>query len=274
MATFKAPDGASLFYTDEGAGLPLVMLSGLTRNGTDFDYLVPHLNGVRIVRLDYRGRGKSDWTGAATYTVPTESADVVALLDHLGVEKAAVLGTSRGGLVAMVLAATAKHRLMGVCLNDIGPELMTEGLESIFDYIGRNPSATTFEDAAKAWATHIGGFANVPDSRWMEEVERRYKKTPEGLVINYDSELRTAVLAANESQPPDLWPLFDAFAGLPLALIRGANSDLLSRETADAMAARRPDMIRADVPDRGHVPFLDEPEALSVIREWLEQLHD
>jgi len=274
MPTFAAPDGANLYYTDKGSGLPLLMLSGLTRNGTDFDYLVPHLSDVRIIRLDYRGRGKSEWTGAETYTVPTESADVVALLDHLNIDKAAVLGTSRGGLVAMVLAATAKARLAGVCLNDIGPELMTEGLESIFDYIGRNPSSTTFEDAAVAWAAHIKGFANVAEERWLEEVERRFNNTPDGLVINYDSELRTAALAANEAQPPDLWPLFDCFAELPLALIRGANSDLLSKATADAMADRRPDMIRTDVPDRGHVPFLDEPEAIGVIKQWLERLDD
>ena len=274
MPTFSAPDGATLYFTDEGAGLPVLLLSGLTRNGRDFDYLAPHLPDVRLIRLDYRGRGQSEWTGAETYTVPTEAADVVALLDHLGVEKAAIVGTSRGGLVAMILAATAKDRLRGVCLNDIGPELMTEGLESIFDYIGRNPSATTFEDAAKAWSAQISGFANVPESRWLEEVERRYKKTPDGLVINYDSALRDAVLAANEQQPPDLWPLFESLAGLPLALIRGENSDLLSRETADEMGRRRSDMIRADVPDRGHVPFLDEPEALSAIGQWMKQLHD
>ena len=151
---------------------------------------------------------------------------------------------------------------------------MTDGLESIFDYIGRNPSSTTFEDAAVAWAAHIKGFANVAEERWLEEVERRFNNTPDGLVINYDSELRTAVLAANEAQPPDLWPLFDCFAELPLALIRGANSDLLSKATADAMADRRPDMIRTDVPDRGHVLFLDEPEAIGVIKQWLERLDD
>jgi pimeloyl-ACP methyl ester carboxylesterase len=99
-----------------------------------------------------------------------------------------------------------------------------------------------------------------------------YREGPGGLSINYDPRLREAFLAAFDAPPPDLWPLFDALAGLPLALIRGANSDLLSAATAAEMRRRRPDMLFADVPDRGHVPFLDEPEALAVIRAWLERL--
>ena len=124
MAYLTAPDGARLWFTDEGPrdGVPVLALAGLTRNGTDFDYLAPHLPDIRLIRLDYRGRGGSDFTGAATYTIPTEAGDVLALLDHLGLARAAILGTSRGGLIAMVLAVSAKERLSGVCLNDI-PEL-------------------------------------------------------------------------------------------------------------------------------------------------------
>ena len=275
MPDFYAKDGARLYYSDEGApeGTPVLALAGLSRNGSDFDYLAPHLpEHVRFIRLDYRGRGRSDWTGAETYTIPTEAGDVLALLDHLEIPKAAILGTSRGGLVAMVLAVSAKDRLNGVCLVDIGPELADAGLETIRDYIGRNPSQKTLAEAAAMRASLINGFVNVPDSRWMEEVERHYIETPDGLVINYDPKLRDAVLAAGEAPMPDLWPLFDAFSDLPLALIRGANSELLSLATADEMSRRRPDMIRADVPERGHVPFLDEPEALVAIRNWLEAL--
>ncbi len=131
MPEFLAADGTRLHFTDEGAGLPLLCLAGLTRNGRDFDHVAPHLAGVRLIRLDYRGRGQSDWADPATYTVAQEAADALALLDHLGIARAAILGTSRGGLIAMVLAATAKDRLTGVALNDIGPEIAPRGLEVI-----------------------------------------------------------------------------------------------------------------------------------------------
>lgn len=268
MPEFTAPDGARLHYADEGSGTPVLALSGLTRNGSDFDYAVPHLAHVRLIRMDYRGRGKSEWTGAETYTIPTEAGDALALLDHLGIAKAGILGTSRGGLIAMMLAAIAKDRLLGVCLVDIGPEIAAPGLDAIKGYVGRNPAQRTRDEAVGMRASLMAGFEGVPESRWREEVEKHYLETPDGLTINYDPALRDAVLASGDGPAPDLWPLFDAMEGLPLALIRGANSDLLTMETADEMARRRPDMIRAIVPGRGHIPFLDEPEAVGVLNEW------
>lgn len=271
-ARFQAEDGASLAYRDEGQGLPVLALSGLTRTGRDFDYVAPHLDGVRLIRPDYRGRGGSEWTGAESYSVPQEARDALALLDHLGIEKAAVLGTSRGGIIGMLLAATAHDRLLGLCLNDVGPVLQREGLEKIFDYIGRNPAGRSLADLAQRLPLAMPGFAHVPASRWLEEVQRHYVETPEGLRINYDPALRESFLAAFDGTPPDLWPLFDAAQGLPLALIRGANSELLSAETAAEMRRRRPDMIFAEVPDRGHVPYLDEAESLRAIHAWLARM--
>ncbi|MBT8476566.1 MAG: alpha/beta hydrolase [Alphaproteobacteria bacterium] len=274
MPEFTVPDGTRLYYSDEGTGRPILCLAGLTRNGSDFDYVAPHLADTRLIRLDYRGRGRSEWADPATYTIPTEAQDVLALLDHLGLASVAILGTSRGGLIAMLLAMLAKDRLDGVCLVDIGPVLELGGLEDILNYIGRNPTQKTLAEAAAMRAKLIPGFHNVPQSRWDEEVERHYRETPDGLVINYDPRLRDAVVAADEAiksgatPQPDLWPMFDALAGLPLALIRGANSNLLSRETAAEMARRHPGMIFADVPDRGHVPFLDEPQSLAALRAW------
>ncbi len=269
MPRFKAPDGTELFFADEGSGLPVLALSGLSRNSTDFDYAAPHLAHTRLVRLDYRGRGKSEWSGAETYSIPVEAGDAIALLDHLGIEKAAILGTSRGGLIAMLLAMMAKDRLAGVCLVDIGPELETEGLDVIKGFIGRNPMQKTHAEATAMRASLLPGFENVPESRWAEEVRKHYAETPEGLVINYDPALRDAVLQAGTQPVPDLWPMFDALSDLPLALIRGANSNLLSAATAGEMQRRRPDMIFADVPGRGHVPFLDEPEAVAALRAWV-----
>lgn len=272
MPTFAAPDGAELFYTDEGDGIPVLALAGLTRNGTDFDYVTPHLEGIRLIRLDYRGRGKSAWTGADTYTIPTEAGDALALLDHLKIDKVAILGTSRGGLIALLLGLTAKDRLAGICFVDVGPALETTGLDVIKDYIGKNPVQKSYAEATAMRAKLLKGFENVPESRWREEVEKHYIQTPDGLQINYDPALRDAVLAAGTQPMPDLWPLFDALAGLPLALIRGENSDLLSAATADEMQRRRPDLIRADIADRGHVPFLDEPASLKALNSWITLL--
>ena len=268
MPHYISHDGLRLHYRDEGDGLPLLCLPGLTRNAADFDHVLPHLAGLRVIRPDYRGRGLSQWAAPQSYTVAQEAQDILALLDHLAIDRAAVIGTSRGGLIAMVLAATAPHRIAAVALNDIGPEIAPRGLEVIKGYLGRNPAQRTWEEAAQARARLWTSFSGVPHARWLAEVRGQYDETPDGLVIRYDPRLREAVLDDGAQPAPDLWPLFAALAGVPLALIRGANSDLLTRATADDMARRRPDMIRVDVPGRGHVPFLDEPEALDALARW------
>lgn len=266
---FTASDGARLAYRDDGAGLPVLCLAGLTRTMEDFDDMRPHLPPVRLIAMDYRGRGASDRTGAGSYNVPQEGKDALELLDHLGVAKAAVIGTSRGGLIGMLLAAVAKERLSGLCLNDIGPEIHRPGLERIFDYVGRNPTARSHAEIAAKMPRFNPGFADVPESRWLAEARKFYRETPEGLKITYDPALREAFLAAFEGPPADLWPLWEATAGLPVALIRGANSDLLTAETVARMKRQRPDMIHAEVPGRGHVPFLDEAESVAALRAFL-----
>lgn len=269
---FEAKDGTRLAYRDQGAGPAVLALAGMTRDGRDFDYLAPHLAGVRLIRLDSRGRGGSQWTGAATYTVPQEAQDALALLDHLGIDKAAVIGTSRGGFLGMVMAATAPQRLAGLCLNDIGPVVERAGVERIAGYIGHPPAAATLAEMAARMPSADPGFGAVPAGRWAEEAARRYVETADGLALPYDPALAEAFNAALAAPVADAWPLFDACKDIPLALIRGANSDVLSRETADAMQARRPDLIRVEVPERGHIPFLDEPEALAAIRTWLRRI--
>lgn len=269
---FSAPDGARLAFRDEGQGMPVLCLSGLTRTMGDFDYLAPHLPPCRLIRMDYRGRGASDWTGADSYAVPVEARDALALLDHLGLAQAALIGTSRGGLIGMVLAATARDRLLGLCLNDIGPQIEPSGLARIAGYLGRNPAARTHAELAASLPRSMTGFDAVPDERWLAEARLHYAETPEGLRITYDPALYDAFTAALSAPAADAWPLFDACDGLPLALIRGANSDLLSEAVAQEMRRRRPDMIFADVPGRAHIPFLDEPESLQVIHAFLGRI--
>jgi len=268
---FRAEDGTRLAFKDEGSGRPLLCLAGLTRSMADFDYLIPHLPPLRLIRMDYRGRGASDWTGDSSYTVAQEAKDAVALLDHLGVARATVLGTSRGGLIGMVLGATARERVSGLILNDVGPEIARDGLTRIFDYVGRNPAGKTQEGYAER-LSRTPGFEDVPMSRWLEEARKLSVVTPDGLGIPYDPALRAAFLAAFEGPPVDLWPLFDALQGLPIALIRGANSDLLTSATVQKMRDRRPDMAFSEVPGRAHIPFLDEPEAVALIRTFLGTL--
>lgn len=272
MPNFTTSDGLSLFYTDEGEGLPLLCLAGLTRDHHDFDYLAPHLSGARLIRLDYRGRGQSEWGPHESYTIPVEARDAVELLDHLGLEQAAILGTSRGGLIAMMIAATARPRLSGVALNDIGPEIADAGMEVIRGYLGRNPAWKTHAEAAAARPGVMAGFEDVPPGRWETEVRMHYREGPEGLSIRYDPRLREAVLESGAQPMPDLWPLFDALKGLPLCALRGATSNLLGEATFAEMQERRPDMIAATIPGRGHVPFLDEPEALTALGRWLDML--
>lgn len=271
MPFYDAADGTRLYYTDAGSGTPVLALAGLTRNTGDFDHVAPHLD-CRLIRMDYRGRGQSEWADPATYTVPHEAADALALLDHLGLARAAILGTSRGGLIAMFLAATAKNRLLGVALNDIGPDIDAAGLDIIKAYVGRNPAQKTHAEAAAFRDAAWTQFTGVPMDRWLHEVRNHYAETPDGLVIKYDPALRDAVFNAGTQPAPDLWPLFDAMADLPLCTIRGANSDLLTPATFNEMARRRPDADTAEVPRRGHVPFLDEPEALSALQDWITRL--
>jgi len=274
MPRFKTSDGLSLFFEDEGTGLPLLCLSGLTRDSRDFEYVMPHLKGCRVIRLDYRGRGQSDWAeDFSTYTILREAQDAVELLDHLGLEKAAILGTSRGGLISMGLAATLKTRLLGVALNDIGPELDPQGLEVIMGYLGVKPKAKTLAEASAARAHVMRDlFPNVAKERWDEEVAKFFVQTEAGLELSYDPKLRDAVEASRHQAVPDLWPWFDALKGLPVAIIRGANSDLLTQECYNEMMRRISGAHGAVVPDRAHVPFLDELESVAALHAWIAEM--
>lgn len=284
MPVFTTSDGLSLHFTDSGQGsrqdkgqgdaLPLICLPGLTRDGQDFRYFAPHAGDYRMITLDARGRGRSERDpNHANYNVLREAQDVTELMDHLGLQHAAILGTSRGGLVAMVLAATAKDRLRAVILNDVGPEIPQDGIARIMEYVGRRPAAKIYEKAAESLAGLMApAFADVPHSRWREEVEVFYDETPTGLQLRYDPRLRDALLEQAKAGPaPDLWPLFMALEGLPCGVIRGENSDVLSHETFLEMQRRLPSLKAVELDNRGHVPFLDEPAALSLIHSVLDQ---
>lgn len=275
MNRFTTSDGLSLSYLDEGTGLPLLCLAGLTRNTADFDDLAAGLDRpVRLIRLNARGRASSDHApDPMSYTIPIEARDALELLDHLGLAKAVIIGTSRGGLIAMLLAATAKDRLAGVLLNDIGPVTGDVGMQRILDYVGIPPQAGNYVELARLLRRNLGeDFPDISESRWAVYAERWFRETPGGIALRYDPRLREAVLAQAAAAPPDIWPLFDALDGLPLAMLRGENSNLLTPETFKAMQTRRPDAGAAEVRNRGHVPFLNEPESLATIHALIDRV--
>lgn len=277
MARLTTSDGLSLHYEEAGPpdGQPVLCLAGLTRNSRDFDFLVPHLQDCRLIRMDYRGRGLSDRDAdCMNYNIVREAQDAVELLDHLGLDRVVLIGTSRGGLIAMALSLSHAERLAGVVLNDIGPEVSAEGIARIMDYVGKTPDLPDLETAAERLkAVHADDFPGVPLERWRAQAEAMFEpREGGGLALRYDPELRRALVGqAGAGEGPDLWTLFDHLKGTPLAVIRGANSDLLSAATLEKMAARHPGLIARTVPDRGHVPFLDEEESLAAIRAVLEQ---
>ncbi|WP_420586339.1 alpha/beta fold hydrolase [Ruegeria sp.] len=273
MAFFTTSDGKRLYFEDTGTGAPVLCLAGLTRNSQDFSFLAPHIADLRMITMDYRGRGRSDFDpDFMNYSVPRESLDVIELLDHLGLDRVSLIGTSRGGLIAMALAASYPDRLSAVILNDVGPVIEPTGIAKIMDYVGQKPVAKTYDEAAQALLQVMRPqFPGVSLDRWRQQAEFQYRQTAHGLSLRYDPALRTALLnQAAEGAAVDLWALFEALRKIPTGVIRGENSDLLGKDTLMEMHERHPDLISAEVPDRGHVPFLDEPQSLDLIRNVLD----
>ncbi|MCE8525533.1 alpha/beta hydrolase [Ruegeria pomeroyi] len=273
MASFTTSDGLRLFYEDEGTGQPLLCLAGLTRCSRDFEFLRPHVTDLRLIRLDYRGRGQSDYDpDYRNYNVLREANDAIELLDHLALDRVSVLGTSRGGMIAMALAARHPDRLEGVILNDVGPVIEPAGIARIMDYVGKKPVSKTHDQAALALKQAMEPqFPGVPLSVWRKQAEIQYAATDQGLALRYDDGLHKALLdQAATGAIPDLWLFFEALRDIPTAVLRGANSDILGAGTVAEMHRRHPGLISAEVPDRGHVPFLDEPQSLDLIRRILE----
>ena len=269
---FKTTDDIDIAFDDQGRGPVLLCLTGLTRNREDFDTVQGLSRRVRLIRMDYRGRGASDHADWRTYTVAREAQDAIELLDHLEIPQAAILGTSRGGLIAMLLAHTHRDRLAGVLLNDIGPVIEPAGLEAIKGYIGIRPPYADYDEAAEALRqTHADTFPDVGLAQWVVFARRIFRQTRDGLDLRYDPALREAVLA-DAAPAPDLWPLFESLAGLPVAVLRGENSNLLSAETVAEMTRRHPGLISTTVRRRGHVPFLDEAESVSLIDAFLTRI--
>lgn len=276
-------DGLKLYtrsYGPGNEGLPIVCLPGLSRNSRDFHQLALLLSTqppapFRVITIDSRGRGLSDRDEKKErYTIPTEAQDVIAILDRFGIERAIFIGTSRGGLILHILAATHPERLAGVVLNDIGPVIEIEGLKQIQDYLGRERRPRNFDDgAAILRETHGPSFPALSETDWRDMADAIYREIDGNLVADFDPAIAEQFRAADLSQPlPDLWAQFDLFHPLPLMTIRGENSQLLSKQTSEAMAERHPGMRLLTVPGQGHAPILHLRDTPSEIHEFLARV--
>jgi pimeloyl-ACP methyl ester carboxylesterase len=281
----KADDGLELYcriYSGPAAGgrststgVTVLCLPGLTRNSRDFEALAPHLAvRHRVVCPDLRGRGFSardpQWRN---YHPGTYLADVRRWLQVLELERVAIVGTSLGGLLGMMLGSTAPDRLAGLVLNDIGPEVDPKGIERIRSYTGLLPPVRTWDDAVEQLRVVYGSaWPGLSDAQWSVLVRRSYREDATGApVLDCDPRVGDALRAA-PAPAGDLWPVFARLHSIPMLVIHGALSDILSAGTIARMQREKPDLERVTVGNRGHVPLLDEPEALAAIDRFLARI--
>lgn len=290
---YHAHDGLNLSYREYGEGENvMVCLPGLTRNSRDFESLAGHLSQRwRVLSPDFRGRGKSQrdpkWK---QYLPPTYARDVWTLLDHLGIEQAVIIGTSLGGLVAMIMADQQPQRLRAVVMNDVGPHVPDEAISRLLQYVGRTPAQENWDAAIEMTRKNYSlSFPDADDAFWLTQVRQAWSERTDGTVApDHDPKIGDALRHASKSAGLvrflqklgirrlrginlDLWDNFRAMT-MPTLLLRGALSDLLSTETVKQMKTIKPDLEVVTIPNRGHAPTLDEPESRAAIDRFLAKL--
>jgi pimeloyl-ACP methyl ester carboxylesterase len=272
---FRVRDGLRLHYRDYPGATgkpPLLCLPGLTRNSRDFaEFAERQSPDFRVIALDFRGRAASDYDPLpARYSPLTYAGDVIELLDQLRVPDAIFVGTSLGGLVTMVIAATAPQRIAAAIINDVGPDVDPAGIDRILTYVGNDVRFKSWEDAADTIAaSHGGNFERFTRSDWVAMARRNCREENGEIRFDYDMAIAEPFRTAGPVPQVDLWPLFAALGRKPLLVIRGENSDLLTAQTAEKMQRVAPAMNLAVVPGVGHAPELSEPEAMEAIDEFL-----
>ncbi|MEZ5996312.1 MAG: alpha/beta hydrolase [Hyphomonadaceae bacterium] len=275
-------DGLALYARDypplaPETGLPVICLHGLTRNSRDFETIAPRVAalGRRVIAPDMRGRGQSANDPDPAHYVPTVYAqDVLRLMDVLEIPRAVFVGTSMGGIITMVVGATAPDRVAASILNDVGPRLDAAGLTRIASYVGRTQPVASWNEAAGA-VRAIAGTAYPErlddEAFWLSFASRTFREREDGLLeTDYDPHIALAFADFDaEAPPPDMTPLFQALAAKPMLSVRGEISDLLSAEIVEAMKALKPDLETVTIESIGHAPMLDEPEAWDAILDFL-----
>jgi len=274
-----AQDGLQLYYRDYGDPLarktPVLCLGGLTRNSADYhDVALRLARERRVLCPDYRGRGRSDYDRDwRNYAPRTHLNDALHLLAATGVGRAIVIGTSMGGLLAMGLAVMRPLAVAGVVLNDIGPEVDSQGLARILEYVGKDHPMPDFEHAARFLKHLLPRLApKADDAWWLRLAARTYRKGEDGH-LHFDWDLNLArPLRGQTTTAPDLWTLYRGLARIPTLAFRGALSDVFPEEVLRRMALEKPDLVCVTVADIGHTPTLVEPEAVSALDAFLEPL--
>jgi pimeloyl-ACP methyl ester carboxylesterase len=277
----SSSDGIRLYarvYGDPASKkLPIVCLPGLTRNADDFDamaeQLVARVPARKIIALDYRGRGRSQFAlDAAHYSVAVEAVDVRQVLAALGITRAIFIGTSRGGLITMLLALTAPELIAAVILNDIGPVLETRGLQRIASYVGKGSMPKTMDEALARIKEINTDFTDLDEDEWHHLTRMSFRETATGAVaLTYDVALSRGFLALDFSKPqPTLWPLFDALKPVPVLVIRGENSDLLSEATVKEMVTRHPQCSSFISSNEAHAPLVGRIKTVEVVFRFIE----
>ncbi|WP_213980320.1 alpha/beta hydrolase [Sphingomonas sp. dw_22] len=272
-------DGLRLHYRDYAGPAdkpPLICFPGLTRNARDYEVLAERLAGDwRVICVEFRGRGESGYAkDPMTYVPLVYLQDVEALLAELGIAKFVAVGTSLGGIVTMLLAATDGGRLAGVVLNDVGPELDPAGLARIRTYVGKSVWHPTWMHAARSVAESNGDvYPDYGIEDWLRMAKHLYRVNSSGrIVLDYDMKIAEPFRVPGNEAGPDMWPTIDALGGHPLLVVRGERSDILSAATAEKMIARVPGAELVTVPGVGHAPTLDEPEAVAGIARLLAKV--
>jgi pimeloyl-ACP methyl ester carboxylesterase len=277
---YNSADGLRLHYRDYLGGPadqpPILCLPGLTRNARDFEPVADHVSGEwRVLALDFRGRGMSDPDPQPMrYGPKTYVADVLKLLDQLGIAEAVFVGTSLGGLTTMLLAASDDERLAGALINDIGPEVDQRGIDRIRTYVGKPASWPSFEEAASAFAERMPDVYpkwSVVD--WERFARRTCREEDGSVTLDYDMAIAQPFAQANESTQPNLWPLLHGLKGKPVAVLRGKHSDLFAADVADRMIAELGNGAElVTVPHVGHAPSFDEPESIAALDRLLARV--
>ncbi|MFU8763953.1 MAG: alpha/beta fold hydrolase [Haliea sp.] len=277
---YHSADGLRLYardYAGPGPGAPVALcMHGLTRNSADFAGLAPHLaQRYRVLVAEQRGRGRSDYdSNPANYHPGSYVQDMFTLLDRQGIEQALLVGTSMGGLMAMLMAAMQPARVSGIVLNDIGPVVDPAGLERIKRYVGKSqPVANWQQAAAQICAINADAFPDFDDQDWLVFARALYREVDGVPVLAYDPAIAQPMAASDDNAvPPDLWPVFESIRSLPMLVIRGTNSDILAAECVAEMQRRKPDLVSAEIPLRGHAPTLDESESRRAIDSFIAAL--
>lgn len=284
---FSAGEGLQLYARDYGhddprtaASLPIVCLPGLSRNSRDFHLLATRLsthpeNPRRVIALDYRGRGFSDWdTDKSRYQLPIEAQDILNACATLDVTRAMFIGTSRGGLILHILATLRPALLAAVVLNDIGPVIETSGLLQIRQYLEAQRPLRSWQEAIEGLKqVHRAAFPALDDTDWTDMAQAIFRQKDGMIVADFDPALIEPLKSIDaDTQIPDLWELYQGFQTMPLMVIRGENSSILSQATFAEMGRQHPDMKSVTAMGQGHAPLLHRPDLLAEITVFFNRI--